>query len=118
VAGNNIEEHAYDGSNTKNVLIGLLIGGLAGAAAMLLFAPQSGKRTRAQIQRKRVQLRDRTTDILDNALTQVRFETHEIAAGVREQAGELRQIGQDRIVKQLDRVSALLDAGKTAIKDA
>ncbi|MBE3037204.1 MAG: YtxH domain-containing protein, partial [Chloroflexi bacterium] len=36
-------------NNTKNVLIGLLIGGLAGAAAMLLFTPQSGKRTRAQI---------------------------------------------------------------------
>lgn len=33
---NNIEEYTYGINNTKNVLIGLLIGGLAGAAAMLL----------------------------------------------------------------------------------
>jgi len=39
-------------SNAKPVLAGLLIGGLAGAGAMLLLAPQSGKETRAQIQQK------------------------------------------------------------------
>ncbi|MCX6038073.1 MAG: YtxH domain-containing protein [Chloroflexi bacterium] len=66
---NNIEEHAYGINNTKNVLIGLLIGGMAGAAAMLLFTPQSGKRTRAQIhqiQQKSIQLRDRTTNNIIN----------------------------------------------------
>jgi len=116
--GNNIEEHAYEINNTKNVLIGLLIGSLAGAAAILLFAPQSGKRTRAQIQLKSIQLRDRTTDIVKNALAQVRFDTHEITAGVREKAGELKQLGQDKLVKQMDRVSAALDAGETAVEAA
>ena len=105
-------------NNMKNVLIGLLIGGLAGAAAMLLFAPQSGKRTRAQIQLKSVQLRDQTTDIVKNTLAQVRFNTHEITAGVQEKAGQLKQLGQDRLVKQLERVSAALDTGKTAVKAA
>ena len=34
---------------SKNILIGLLIGSLGGALVMLIFAPQSGKITRAQI---------------------------------------------------------------------
>jgi gas vesicle protein len=116
--GNNIEEHPYDFNNAKNVLIGLLIGGLAGATAMLLFAPQSGIRTRAQIQLKSIQLRDRTTAGVKNALAQVRFNTHEITTGVREKAGQLKHLGQDKLVKQLDRASAALDAGKTAVKAA
>jgi gas vesicle protein len=115
---NKIEEYAYDMSNTKNVLFGLLIGGLAGAAAMLLFAPQSGKRTRAQIQQKSIQLRDRTTDGVKHTLAQVRFNTHEITAGARQKAWHFKELGQDKLVKQLDRVSAALDAGKTTVEAA
>jgi gas vesicle protein len=115
---NNIEEYAYDTNNTKSVLIGLLIGGLVGAAAMLLFAPQSGKRTRAQIQQRSIQLRDRTTNNIIKAVAQVRSETNRITAEVQEKAGQLKQLGQDKLVKQLDRVSAALDAGKTAVEAA
>jgi gas vesicle protein len=115
---NNIEEYAYSINNTRNVLIGLLIGGLVGAAAMLLFAPQSGKRTRAQIEHKSIQLRNRTTKNVKKAVAQVRSKTNSITAEVREVAGELKQLGQDKLVEQLDRVSAALDAGKTAVEDA
>jgi len=113
-----IEEQDFDGRNTKNVLFGLLIGSLAGAAAMLLFAPQAGRKTRALLQKKGIQWRDRTSDMVDSALAQVRSETHEITDGVREKAGELKQRGQDKLVEQMDRVSAVIDAGKTAVKDA
>ena len=118
---NNIEEYTYGINNTKNVLIGLLIGGLAGAAAMLLLPPQSGKRTRAlihQIRQKSIQLRDRTNNNIIKAVAQVRSKTNSITAEVREVAGELKQLGQDKLVEQLDRVSAALDAGKTAVEAA
>jgi len=55
-----IGEHVRDLRNTKNVLISLLLGGLTGAALMLLFAPQSGRQTRAQIYQRSIQLPDRT----------------------------------------------------------
>ena len=116
--GKNNEKHAHGIDSTKNVIIGLLIGGLAGAAAMFLLAPQSGKQTRAQIQLKSIQLRDRTTGIVKNAVAQVRSDTHEITSGLRGKAGQLKQLGKARLVEQMDRVSTALDAGKAAVKAA
>jgi gas vesicle protein len=115
---NGIEEHTHGTNNTTNVLIGLLIGGLAGAAAMLLLAPQSGKQTRTQIYQKGIELRDQTTSGIKKAVAKVRSETKRITTNVQAKAGELKQLGQDQLVKQLDRVSAALDAGKTAVETA
>src|SRR5512140_3286026 len=111
---NNIEEPTYP-RNSRNVLIGILVGGLAGAAAMLLFAPQSGKQTRAQIEQKSIQLRDLTSKNIKKAVKQVRSETNRITADVMEKAGELKALGQDKLVEQLDRASAALDTGKKAV---
>ena len=113
-----IVEHPYHRRvrDATNVLIGLLIGGLVGAGAMLLLAPQSGRRTRAQIQLKGVQLRDRTKATVKNAVGQARFDMNEMKAGVREKAGDLKQLGQDKLVEQMDRVSAALEAGKKVVK--
>ncbi|MDF1500362.1 MAG: YtxH domain-containing protein [Anaerolineales bacterium] len=114
----NLEQHASDGSNSRNVVLGLLIGGLAGAATMLIFAPQSGRRTRSQIRLKSSQLRDQTSDVIDNAIEQVRSETQNVKAGVQEKAGQMKQRGLDKLVEQMDHVSGVLDTGKSAIKDA
>jgi gas vesicle protein len=105
-------------NNPIRLLLGLLVGGLAGVITMLLFAPQSGKQTRAQIEEKSILLRDQTNKNIKKAVKQVRSETKRIAAGVQDKAGELKQIGQDKLVEGLDRVSAALDTGKTAVEAA
>ncbi len=112
------EEHKSSFQGLKSMLIGLLVGGLAGAGAMLLLAPQSGAQTRHQIRVKSIQLRDQTAAGVKNALEQARVETEEMAAGVREKAGQLKHRGQDKLVQQIDRASAALDAGKKAVKSA
>jgi gas vesicle protein len=115
---NGIEKRSFGMNGTRNVLIGLLIGGLAGATTMLLLAPRSGKETRAQIQSKGIQLRDRTTGAVKDVLAQVRSDTREVASGLRGKAGHLKQVGKDKLVEQMDRVSAALDAGKAAVEAA
>ena len=68
---NENQEFKYH-SNPLNVVVGMLIGGLAGAVTMLLLAPRSGKDTRMQIQEKGIELRDRTNEIVDDTLAQIR----------------------------------------------
>jgi gas vesicle protein len=111
-------ENQKSTGNTMSVLAGILVGGLAGAGAMLLLAPQSGKETRAQLQQKAMELRDKTTETVEEALTQAKSKTHQITADVRGKAEELQHQGQEAIVGQLDRVSAAAEAGKAAIKSS
>jgi methionine aminopeptidase len=65
------QEYRHTTNNTWNVLFGMLLGGLAGAVAMLLLAPQSGKDTRVQLQKKGLELRNRTIEMVDDSMAQV-----------------------------------------------
>jgi gas vesicle protein len=99
------------------VFISLVIGGLAGAIAMLLLAPQSGEDTRIQIQKKGIELRDLTSEIVEDTMAQVRSNTNKITINGREKLKELKRQGQDLAVEQLDRVVIVAEAGKAAIKN-
>ena len=50
-------------------LSGFIIGGLVGAAAALVLAPQSGHETRAQMREKGIELKTRSEDGLQEAWT-------------------------------------------------
>ena len=105
-------------NNPMRLLLGLLVGSLAGVVTMLLFAPQSGQQTREEIEEKAIELRDQTTNNVRKAVAQVRSGTVKIKSEVQDKAEELKQLGQDKLVEQLDRVSAALDTGKTAVEAA
>jgi len=113
---NNGQEHETGANNTWSFLAGLLMGGLAGAVAMLLLAPQSGKKTRAQIQQKSIELRDQTTEAVEDAVAQAGVKARQITADVHEQAEALQQRGQDMFDEQRKRLSTVVEAGKTAVQ--
>jgi gas vesicle protein len=69
-------------NNTRNILAGMVFGGLVGALTMLLLAPRSGKDTRRQIQEKGTELRDRTTEMVEDTIAQVRTKANKITMGV------------------------------------
>ena len=111
-------EPEYHNNNILGFLVGLLIGCLAGAAAMLLLTPQTGEDTRKQIQEKGIELRDRTTEMMEDAMAQVRSDRNKITMGGRQKAKELLQHGQALVAGQLDRVSDAAQAGKKAIQSS
>ena len=113
------QESKYSTSNNiMGVLVGMLVGGLAGAVTMLLLAPQSGKDTRIQIQKKGLELRDRTTEMVEDTVAQVRSSANKIAVSGREKIMELKQHGQELAVEQLEHVSEAAQAGKKAIQNS
>ena len=109
-------EHKNGANNMLGLLRGLLIGGLVGAGTMLLLAPQSGKKTRAQIRQKSLELRDQTTEAIEDAVAQAGNKAHQIRADVSKQTKELEQRGQDIVDGQKKRWSPVVEAGKTAIQ--
>ena len=112
------QTYKYPTNNAFGVLVGMLIGGLAGAVTMLLLAPQSGKDTRMQIREKGIELRDRTAELMEDTITQVRTNANKLTVGGREKFQELKQHGQELVVEQLEHVSEAAQAGKKAIQNS
>jgi gas vesicle protein len=95
---------------------GLLLGGLFGAAVMLLLAPQSGKKTRKQIRRKSRDLRNQTSDTIEDGVDRVREKAQQVTTSIHEQAEDLQQHGQDVVEGQRERWEPVVEAGKTAVQ--
>lgn len=105
------QEYVYPTNNILSVLVGMLIGGLAGAVTMLLLAPQSGKDTRQQIQEKGIELRNRTTELVEDTVAQVRTKANKLTVDLKERSQEIAGA-------QLDHVSEAAQAGKKALQSS
>src|SRR6185436_9732696 len=112
---NKNQELAYH-TDIFGILAGTLIGALAGAVTMLLLAPQSGKRTRIQIQEKSIELRDRATGMVEDAVARVRLDGNRIARDGRRKANELLHQGQNLVAEQVEYLTDAVKAGKKAIQ--
>ena len=94
---------------TGYFFVGLLVGGLAGAAASLLMAPQSGKETRVQIQQKGLELRDQAAETMDDAANRVRVKANQITADFRQKAEGLQKKTLKVVSEKLDRFTTLVE---------
>jgi gas vesicle protein len=110
-------ENEQETRAAKPVLSGLIVGGLVGAAAMLLYAPKSGQETRAEIRQKTAELRDRTTETVKDTVSQVKSKAYQIKDDVVGKAEGLKHQGQEFVAKQLDRVSQTAESGKGTVQE-
>lgn len=104
------QETKHQNNNVFGVLTAALVGGLAGAGAMLLLAPQSGEKTRSQIQEKGIELRDQTTGMVDTAMAKAWLTRKKIMRDGRRKVNELVHHAQMLVIEQVENVS---DAAKT-----
>jgi gas vesicle protein len=111
-------QHTEQSGHAISVLAGFVIGGLVGAGTMLLFAPQPGEKTRAELQVGALELRNRTAETVKDTITQVKTKANQIKADVQIKVQDLGHQGQELLVRQLDNVSHAAEAGKKAIQSS
>ena len=109
-------QHVEKPSRIISVLTGMIVGGLVGAGTMLLFAPQPGEKTRANIKEGVSELRNRTTETVNGTLTQVKTRANQVTADVKVKVHDLQHQGQDLVARQLDRISHVAENGKKALQ--
>src|SRR5512140_1786685 len=109
-------DHGSDMKHAGRFILGMLLGGLAGAVTLLLIAPQSGKETRHIIQTKAIELRDKTATTMDGVSTQVRAKAGQIKTGVSNKTMELTHQGKEMLAHQLDRLSIAAHNGKQSLQ--
>jgi gas vesicle protein len=80
---NDIRTNDRDTRDSTGFMTGLVFGMLAGFGAMILLAPKSGKKTRAQIGLKSIELKDRATDTYDDLVTLSHFDNRKILTGTQ-----------------------------------
>ena len=100
--------------NKGDFLVGLLVGSALGAAAALLYAPQSGEGTRGSLKRRGLQIKDSATDIYD----QVKDQTTTIASQVKGSATNLASTVKDSASQVASSVSETLTKNKVDVADA
>ena len=106
-------------------LVGFVVGGLTGAVAALLMAPQSGEETRAVIKEKAIVLRDKTGETVDEAYAraeaaaaEARARFEELAETTKTRASELTQKGSVVLAEQKAKITSRIGAVKKAASDS
>ncbi len=99
-------DHQFEAGRAGGFLAGLVVGGLAGAGTMLLLAPESGIRTRADLQQKGMELRDLAMETVESTMADARIKARQITNPVRKQAEQLQQRDQRILEQQEDRAGA------------
>lgn len=98
--------------NMGGFVAGLLIGALAGAAAMLLLAPASGEETRHLIGEKTTHLKERVAETAGEARQRALEVKDEVAGRVE----KLQHRGQEVLEEQRTRVADAVEAGKQSMR--
>jgi gas vesicle protein len=98
-----------------------LLGGLAGAALALLYAPKSGRETRKDIAKTARRIKRETFDAVEDAIDAI----NDFAGDVKDRVTDLVEKGKDlsddakkEIVKNLENGQKIIEKQKRRIVDA
>ena len=76
-------------------LVGFIVGGLTGAVAALLLAPQSGEETRSAIREKSIELTDQAKVEAEKARKQAELYAADVKVKVKDISDKARQQGEE-----------------------
>jgi gas vesicle protein len=99
-----------DNACAGDFLAGVVVGALVGAAAALLFAPQSGEETRTLIRDRGIELKEQAGDLSLEA----RKRAEQIQSQAREKATELQSQAKGRAAEIQTQVRQAVEDGKSA----
>jgi len=94
-------------------LAGLVVGGLIGAAIMMIYAPQSGAKTRKLLRKKAMALRNQASETAEDARERAEEALDAAVERAREASDELR----DRVEHIQKRSQKSLDEQKERVAD-
>ncbi len=89
------------GYSAAAVALAFIVGGALGASLAMLFAPESGRRTRERLRDLAADVRDRTLDISDD---------------LRDKAEDAIERGREVLDEKKSIVSAAVQAGREAMQ--
>lgn len=107
------DEHRHHGS-VRSWVSGFVIGGLAGLAASLLMAPQSGRETRELVRYKATQLRQAA----EQTAQETKERVEQISDEAKTQVDTLRQKGLEYVDETKNRVTRVANAVTQAAKES
>jgi gas vesicle protein len=101
--------------NNNNAMVGALMlvaGGIIGAGVALLFAPQSGKRTRKDIVRIAKKTRHKAEDVVDNFSDTL----SDMVEAVGEKASDILDQGKDLAYDAKKEVLRVIEDGQARLE--
>ena len=90
----------------------VMVGGIIGAGVALLFAPQSGKRTRRDITRLSCRMKEQATDVVDEFSDAV----SEMVDSVSDKAADLLDKGKDMAFSAKKDVLKAIEEGQVRLE--
>jgi len=99
-------------------LVGFIVGGLTGAVAALMFAPQSGEETRAVIKERSIELRDRATAEAEDAWKRAEAAAIDAREKAEEFTKQAMAQGEEISLMARKRGEELVESTKESVKKA